>query len=493
MTWALYLRGTTTAPGTQVFTSTAGTLTAAISMDLWLDYGAPGSVANGVRLIPEVLSGATWLSSGVEPLDRHCLQYRIVGSVNASSDPLFVPILCDWTPMGTDLPAQLGDIRGDCAWQVDFRLVEPIDGGTLASFSWRVRPGWNSSGDACPVGVSEAGGIGILTGVGDPRISEWVKAPAVVETGTPDAYANVARRWYVLAGVSRRAQAEAVELNQNDGLSAALTTGQAYVAMLSQSASAAVTVTKGEAALLASVVAPDIPAGELPIARIIVNYSATMSVIANADITSLCDDGRGIVAADTGLDVIVARLRATVDRQIVLRSVPETITVTDDATTRVYLTSAGEISMTAGSLALADVTAASGSVTTIVDLRTYVEPGAEWVRLGYAGDETAATNQSRARIPYTWNIDRVCAGVATASTGATGATALDIMASGTTIYTGGTDTPSIAAQAIADDDSWPVVTTGAAGEYLRLDTTGVTSGGTRADDIEAQVRVYPLR
>ncbi len=505
MALAFYLSGTSTLATTHAFTATPGVPSTAWALDHWLNKGTPGGWARNVRLQLKARatgSGDPYVTSGLQCLDKAEFQIRCNGFFNPSNDAEFVPQTRDWLSIGTGISFREADLRGNCANALEIRYAPRVDTSS-ASGAWDVgiEVSYDESSEAAPVGVSESSGVGILTGVGDPRISEWVEGPAVTETsGTPDAYVQVSRRWCVLAGVSRRWLAAAVEANQSAS-GGALTAGQAYVAILTQGASG-LTVTKGAAALLASVVAPAAPAGELPIARVIVNYQAGgTSVIANADITVYADSGRGRVVDTTGLVVSVSRLRALVDRAVITRPIAELVTLPDSSTTTVWLTSSGAISLTAGTVALAAVTTAGGDVTGIVDLRTYVEPGMEVVRLRYGGYETFATGQDRERIPWRCNLDRISAAVMSASAGATGQTILDVYwidpAAGGTIFTGGGGTPEsrplIPAGSFIDDGSYPEVTVFPAGSYFSLDTDEITVGGTQAGNVECDLMVYPLR
>ena len=103
--------------------------------------------------------------------------------------------------------------------------------------------------------------------------------------------------------------------------------------------------------------------------------------------------------------------------------------------------------------------------------------GLDLVRLRQAGDETAGTAVDSVYLPYPWAVDSGEVRVRTASTGATGSTDVAVELDGTTFGVG-----SIAAQGSAAAltlTGW----SGAAG-WLTLDVTAVTSGGTRAADLE---------
>lgn len=503
MPLSFYLSGTSTLATSHAFTATPGTPSAAWALDHWLNKGTGGGWARNVRLTLKARatgSGDPYVTSGLQPLDKAEFQIRCTGFYNPGNDAEFVPRVSDWVSVGAGLPYAEADLRGNCANALEIRYAPRVDTSS-ASGAWDVgiEVSYDETSEAAAVGVSEGSGVGILTGVGDPRISEWVEGPTVTETGTPDAYVQVSRRWCVLKGVSRRWLATSVELDQTAS-GGALTAGQAYYALLAQGA-AGLTVTKGAAALLASVAPPAAPAGELPLALVLVGYQAGTSVITNANITSYASDGRGKVSDTTGLVVSVARLRALVDRAVITRPIAELVTLPDASTTTIWLTSSGGISLTAGSVALASVTTAGADVTGIVDLRTFVEPGMQVIRLRYGGYETSATGQDRERVPWRCNLDRISAAVMSASAGASGQTVLDVYwidpAAGGTIFTGGGGSPEsrplIPAGSFIDDSSYPEVTVFPAGTYFSLDTDEITTGGTQAGNPEVDLMVYPLR
>ena len=108
--------------------------------------------------------------------------------------------------------------------------------------------------------------------------------------------------------------------------------------------------------------------------------------------------------------------------------------------------------------------------------------------MAVGGNETSGTNVARARVARPFVIDRVDAAVRAPSTGATGSTTFDVNLGGATIF--GT-APTIAAQGSADDASYPIVTASLGG-WLTLDVDAITSGGTRAVDVEVIVWTHPL-
>jgi len=90
-----------------------------------------------------------------------------------------------------------------------------------------------------------------------------------------------------------------------------------------------------------------------------------------------------------------------------------------------------------------------------------------------AGGVTVATGKSRIYLEGSYVIETVRAAVNTAPTGA--ALVVDVLKNGTTIYTGGTGRPSIAAAGFSANGNSPAVSTLAANDYLTVDVTQVGS------------------
>lgn len=489
---------TTAATSHDFGTVAAGSSSTAWEIHLWLNKGTPGGSATNVKLQVEAWDGAAYVTSGVAALDSHEYEARVSGYQNPSADPQFVPSTTTvYQRIGTGVTLDLGTIRGDCALEIDVRYSPRLQSGSASSSNTiQLALIYDEQRTVLVTGINDGLGYGILTGVGDPYRSEWVEIPTVTETGTPDDYVQVSRRWWVGLGVSRRYLAEAKQLNQTaaDG---ALGSGEAYYALLSQPyTGGGVTVTKGNGAAAASAEIPSLPAGELPVALVFVDYQAGgTSLIEDADITLLCVDGRFRVSVDTGLDVKVGSGRAFTLASLVEATEYGTVTVTDDATTPVYLQSDGSLSTTSGDMLLADVTASGGSITAVVDRRRYIEPGVEVVRLAARGTETTGTDKAGAAMGRPWNLDRVASIAGTASAGATGNSRIDVNKGGTTLFTnqGGSveSRPTIAAQGTVDPTGYPEVTTGDRGDYLTLDIDAITSGGTQAKNLEAVLYLYP--
>jgi hypothetical protein len=480
--------GTTAVTATHAFGSVAAGATSS-AWEPWLYYnkGTAGGQAASVKLQIEALDGATWLRSGLSVLDQYEVEVRIKGYA-ATGDSTFVgAVTTGRTRIGTSKPFSVGTIPGNCGVQLEIVYAPRLQSGTASTdVTVQFPTVYNEITTALVPGIAESAGIGILTDG-----TEWVQAPLATETGTPDDYVQISRGWW---GRGRNL-ASSHQLDQNDSAAAALGSGEAYYALISQPiAGGARVATKGVKAAAASAVVPALPADSLPIATVLVAYGAGGTVIETADIEQIATDGRMLVSDTTGLDVSVAPGRAITSTSLVERTLAETITVTDDATSTVWLTAQGTLSIVSGDIPLATVVAASADIVSVTDIRRYSEPGCEVIRLHKTGDEATATAVATAYLGRRCRIDRVTMAARTASTGATGATTCDVNYGGTTIFTnqGGSieSRPSIAAQGTSDLDAYPEVTDVGPG-WLSLDIDAITSGGTRAADVEVLVWTLP--
>ncbi len=362
----------------------AGAVSAAHGVHLWGDKGVPGNAYRNVRLALEAeITSGVWAETGIPLVDRQEIWAHVTGSANPQNDPLFpARSVTGWQPLGAGARMSLGDIRGDTAIYLELCFAPSIVSGTGSSTAaWRIRL---ITGAAAVGRGDHTGEVGVIQGRGNPDVTEWVDAPTALATGTPDDVANVGARSWMCRGQAASETGTPVTLSQSDGSSATLATGEAYWAVISQDpAGTAPTATKGVKDVAADAVLPALPAGELPIASVLVQYGAGGSAIEDGDITVLGVDGRGGLTYDAAsLVVSVGAVKALLPTVYVEQPAATTLTLAASDTSQVYIASTGEILATldalppAGSLVLWEVVTDPSGVTTATDRRIYLgDPG----------------------------------------------------------------------------------------------------------------------
>lgn len=492
-----------TAAAALVFGPTAaGATSATQTIHGWWNKGTPGGSISDLSfqlLVEDPGSPGTFRASGLAALDDHWLEARINGGANPSAASSFQNVTTDWHRLGSGTLLRVPDLPGNCAFYIELRLHPPLkEGSASETVTFKLNAIHNESAFPIGAGLPELGS-GILTGVGDRTISEWVDAPAVTPTGTPDAVVHVGQRWYLSNGISLRTCAtDDLTLNQNDGAAAALTTGKEYKALISQgpgsgTGDTAATVTKGVMAATGASVTPALPAGHLPIAVVTVAYHSGASVIGSGSINVLAKSGRGKPAAGTGLTITVGPFRAITPGALIRTTRVTTVSLTASSTNYVWIGAGGvtvSLSATppfAGAVPLAKVVTGVSTVTSVTDLRNYFEPGAMFVRLKSLVAATGTSTFDAAAMPYAWNIDRVYARLGAAVAG-TGSTEFNPKVSaGTSICPSGFR-PTILHGTVAAE-GYPNLTVGDADTFLGALAADTTPAATL---IEVDLVVYPL-
>jgi hypothetical protein len=374
----------------------AGATSTAQVIHLWYNKGTPGGAIRNFSAQPvNPDSTPPNLASGVPWLDETWVEGRVNGGANPGLDPAFVAVTTDWYKLGSGCVLPMPDLPGNCAYYLEIRLHPPMkDGAPSASVNAEFIWNYNESAFSLAGALSDLGS-GIVTGVGDRTVTEFVEAPTVLATPvTPDAVVHVSKRWYVYNGVSlRTVAADALTMAQTDGASAALTTGHEYQALISQpkgsgTGDTAAVVTPGLLATTGTSVLPALPAGNLLIASVLVSYHVTASVITQANITVLCTGGRAKPTIGTGLTVNIAAFRAVMPGARIIQRGATVVTVPLSVTSWIWLASSGTFSVSAsavppfsGALPICSAVAGVSTVTSITDFRAYFEPLARVVSL----------------------------------------------------------------------------------------------------------------
>jgi hypothetical protein len=362
----------------------AGATSASQTLDYWYNKGTPGGTTKNLSIQPvNPSSTPPDLASGVPWLDETWIEARANGGKNPSADPAFVSVTTDWYRVGAGSVLPLPDLPGDCCYIIEARLHPPLkDGAPTASVNFKLISNYNESALALAGALSDLG-QGIVTGIGDRTVTEFVDAPTVTATGTPDALVHVSGDAFIYRGAYvQKPGVDDLTLNQNDSAAAALTAGHEYKALISQPSSGAAVATKGLLATTGTSVLPALPAGNLLIATVTVAYHVTASVIAQGDITVFAASGQGKPTIGTGLTVNVAALRAIMPGARIINRSARVVTVTGNAspiTSYGWLGSSDAVTVVAtdstppfaGALPLFSCVANATTVTSLTDLRGF--------------------------------------------------------------------------------------------------------------------------
>lgn len=332
----------------------AGTVSAvfAARLDYKLGQSGSGAPADALVVVLSDDGGATWRS------DLRYIKTDITAVGNVPLDPLFTEIP---RSLGTTSRSRLAPMRAGC--YIDFAFTFTPDlrpGAAQTDLLWKAGLDFEQWEEIALVPDSPSG---ILTGLGNASVSEWITAPTLAN-GTDKVTLGAGAA--VVAGINAVTAAGDVALSQVDGSAATLSSGEEYVAVLSVTTAGAVTVTKGDLATAGDALQPAYPAGQLLLAVVRVPYGG---VIATS--TLLAVSGRCAVADAGGLIVTVQPGRATSPGFLVTPATVQSLTLVDDTTNYVYLSEHAVANLVAG-IPLATVVTAAGDITSVTDTRQTV-------------------------------------------------------------------------------------------------------------------------
>lgn len=392
----IYLPGTGTLKTSFAFAGNAGEYSSTVSCDLWNSKGSAGAVLNDIAIAikAKLAASSTYSFFGLPPLDNHWVECRVTGGTNPGNDPAYEPFTCTWFPLGTDATLKVPGLPGNCSYALEFRSRPPLDD---ASGNYDIDilgiPGNVSHGAAPGVSMQAQG---IVSGLGDATAYEFIDAPTLAATGTPDDYTHLGTARYLLAGLDYRLiAADAHQHNQNDSAAAALTSGQAYYVTVSAGASGA-TYTKGLKATAASAVAPAPPTDELMVGTVKVRYSAGTTEILDSDITLFAQHGQ--FRCDFSVYDLILRVapgRAILPGATIDRRSGQNVTLPVSTTTWAFIGEGGGVVTSAtatpprrGLTPLCSAVTSGASITSISDLRKILEPN---LTLGNASRQITLT------------------------------------------------------------------------------------------------------
>lgn len=375
------------------FTPVNGVAAAPQVLHLWNDKGGTSASDDAAELVVTCLTrdqGDTEWSATHAAAAGGWVRVQAVGSGGPGAP---VAHLTGLTPIGQSRQLALLDLPSDGYRELEISVLVPAGVGTQAlEVKLVARAGGVS--EALPDGAYEVGGVGVRSGLGDTECSYLAWGGAVTANGPADNKVDVAELHYVHAGVPLTVAAAEVVLSQSDGVSEALTSGQAYIARLSVGAAGTVTTTKGLRAAAASAAAPALPDGELLVADVTVDYQAGSSVVETADIDQTARRFGGFHAVTSGasLSVTIHPGEALVGGRLVRITGTRNVTLAASDETWVWLSPAGAMvqALTAvapvdRSLLLYRVTTDGSGVVSMIDCRAWAGRQVHALRAGKAG------------------------------------------------------------------------------------------------------------
>jgi hypothetical protein len=338
---------------------------------LWNNKGGTGADdLSGAWLygLTKTAGGTSYLAEGHEAIDYGFMEVRVIGGT-------FAVATTGWQALVPGSYVLLPDIPNDEAVYLEVRM-HPTADTDVSHFNGILRI-MDDLRVALGAGIFESLGNGIVIPIGDAYTPEVTTFSAVVESSTPDDYVTVPDLVYVHDGVPLVELEQTVQLNQTDGDSAVLTSGEEYIGLLS-AGSTGVTTTKGSKAATGSAERPSAPTGEIVLAWITVSYEAGgTSVIADADIANDWILGR-FAAEASGTSLVVSAGDAIVGNSYIRKTTQSTVSLTVSTVNYVFLTPAGqwevgtsEIPSTGRSMLLYEVDVGASSINSISDRRSY--------------------------------------------------------------------------------------------------------------------------
>ena len=187
----------------------------------------------------------TYIPSGAPAVDEQWGRAQIVG-VDSSGTPGQTVRFYGLQACGANLFAVMPTILAGNSIFVDFSLFQPaISGQAISTINVLVQVAGDVGFGPLPMGIGSTG-RGVLKNLEMP-VTEIVSGGALSATGSPDAYVHRAAVTALIDGIELAdASIEDILLNQNDSASAALTTGQSYIALVQDGPTIATpVVTKG--------------------------------------------------------------------------------------------------------------------------------------------------------------------------------------------------------------------------------------------------------
>jgi len=423
--------------------------------DYWLYNDLGGTLgdtttARNVRLQPAVFDGVQRVLGNFPILDQRWIEIAVVDMDNIGDGAMEFQAT-DYIAIGAGYPLVLRDIPKNCGRKLRLRSVVPfgVDTGSSQAF---LLPWVDDSSVPGPFRLGAITGSGVMPSYRDASARILLRGRGLTADGS-DAVTAV-KGAFAYGGSQTNVLATRKTLNQvaADG---ALAAGQSYKATLSQKSDSTVTATKSNKG--AAPATPDVPADEINLGVATVGYQAGGTSVINTNNLDMSGVVYGdyLVAAGTGTVVLIAGGQglSSIDSATINGST-SMLNVTDDATSYVWRLWDGTFADTAtrvppsgGAALLAQVTVAGGVITSIVDLRTFIEPAISELplTLRHVGAfSTTLDDFDLDEAPFDFMISRVRLAIGKRGTSVSGsfradvflrAEGADLGGAGTSIYT----------------------------------------------------------
>jgi hypothetical protein len=406
--------------------------------EYWLynDLGgasADTTTAHNVRLQPAASDGVSRVMGGIPILDQRWMQIAVIDFDNTGDSTMEFQIT-DYTAIGAAYPLILRDIPKNCGRKIIIRFVVPSGANTGAS-SVFLLPSIDDSSIPAPFALGAISGSGVIASDRDASARILLRGRGLTAAGTD--VVTITKGAFAYDGARLNELAATKILNQNaaDG---ALAAGQSYKARLSQKSDGTVTVTKSNKG--AAPATPNVPAGEINLGVATVGYQAGGTSVINTNNLDMSGVtyADNVVIAGVGLIVSIAGGEglSSIDTATINGSA-SALNVTDNATSYIWRLQDGTFSATAsrvapsgGAALLAKVIAAAGAITSIEDLRTFIDPAISElpVTLRLAGSFNATIDDfDFAEAPWDFMITRVRLMIGKKGTSTSGSFKADIL------------------------------------------------------------------
>lgn len=408
-------------------------------LELALRNPGPADAEDLLVVIQTELPGrpGTYVSSGLAPQDQLWARARLAGQDNSGA-PTQQDIRTEWTPIGAFAALHVPNIRAGGVRYLDLKLRPPGTAAPAPSWLWALGVVELEHARAVPPALASVN-RGVLTRLGEADASAILRGSQVTASSPPDDRVHVAAGQHLHHGRLLSRVAEEVELDQNDAAAVALAAGQAYWAAISLGPAGAV-ATKGAAAV--DPLRPAAPAGHALAAYVRVAYGATGSEIAPEDVddTVLVYD-RFELTVGAGLQVFLHGGQALGGGTWRFQTGKRPLAVEPSSTNYVWqlasglpeITTAPEPPEGAGVLALWEVDTDADEVTAVRDRRTFAGLSAV---LHLKGELPGAPGEiSSLLVQEDVVLERGVFRISDAGGGASGATVLDVLRNGTTLFT----------------------------------------------------------